>query len=148
MTDEEKAEEYVNTHCCYYRQDFIRTYLDGLAEGRKELEQWKQEWQDTQIKANEEGFERTILQIKHSELEKENEELSDSILEFSNSVIELTNTKTELENKVAELEKQIEKMKCCETCKNRKGWKGEKPCLDCKINQFGEGTEDKWELAE
>ena len=35
MTDEEKAEKYVNTHCCYYRQDFIRTYLDGLAEERK-----------------------------------------------------------------------------------------------------------------
>ena len=36
MTDEEKAEEYVDTHCCYRRQDFIRTYLEGLAEGRKE----------------------------------------------------------------------------------------------------------------
>lgn len=34
MTDEEKAEEYVNTHCCYKRQDFIRTYLDGLTEGK------------------------------------------------------------------------------------------------------------------
>lgn len=34
MTKEEQAEEYVNTHPCYKRQDFIRTYLDGLAEGK------------------------------------------------------------------------------------------------------------------
>lgn len=46
MTDEEKAEKYVNTHCCYYRQDFIRTYLDGLAEGRKE------KWHDLRKEPN------------------------------------------------------------------------------------------------
>ena len=51
----------------------------GLAEGRKELEQWKQEWQDAQIKANEEGFARTTLQIKYSELKKENEELKTQV---------------------------------------------------------------------
>lgn len=89
MTDEEKAEEYVIKNVCkscglcdkgkYIRCDDYREskqfYLDGLAEGRKELEQWKQEWQDAQIKANEEGFARTTLQIKYSELEKENLEL-------------------------------------------------------------------------
>ena len=56
-------------------------YKDGLAEGKKELEQWKQEWQDAQIKANEEGFARTTLQIKYSELEKENARLSKMINE-------------------------------------------------------------------
>lgn len=47
-----------------------------------------------------------------------------------------------------ELQEQIEKMKCCGNCKNKKGWKGEKPCLDCKYNLFGEGKEDKWEFKE
>lgn len=93
----------------------------ALTEGRKELEQWKQEWQDAQIQANEEGFARTILQIKYAEL--------------SNSVTELTNSKTELENKVTELEKQIEKMKCCGNCSKRN---------QCEMNVIDSLHCDKW----
>lgn len=78
------------------------------------------------------------------------------ILAYTDSKItELEKEKCELlgiiqgkDKVIAELKVQNEKMKCCENCKNRKGWKGEKPCLDCKFNQFGEGTEDKWEVAE
>ena len=122
-------------------------FKNELAEGRKELEQWKQEWQDAQIKANEEGFARTIIQIKYNELEKENAELSNSVLEFSNSVIELTNSKTELENKITELEKQIEKMKNCQNCKHCKITYDEETqtmynCIPQKE------SECKWELAE
>lgn len=99
MTDEEKAEEIIKEkYCnnCEERETFPDIYncsnkehcddyyllkegiLLGLAEGRKELEQWKQEWKDAQIKANEEGFARTTLQIKYAELQKENTELLES----------------------------------------------------------------------
>ena len=85
MTDEEKAEEYANDKVHHseilgernrLKQAFIDGANFGYDKGKKELEQWKQEWQDAQIKANEEGFTRTILQIKYSELEKENARLS------------------------------------------------------------------------
>lgn len=97
MTGKEKAEEYVDKILSDSKYPFIvskekvkayiiKVYLDslkccenayniGLSEGRKEIEQWKQEWQDAQIKANEEGFARTTLQIKCTNLEKEIEEL-------------------------------------------------------------------------
>lgn len=88
MTDEEKAEEYMHKkglsyfdkHSIYKVRTYYmyQAYFDGLTEGRKELEQWKQEWQDTQIKANDEGFARTTLQIKYAELQKENTELLES----------------------------------------------------------------------
>ena len=49
MTDEEKAEEYVNSNgfCSYYNnidsteanEEIRQAYLDGLAEGRKEAQQ-------------------------------------------------------------------------------------------------------------
>lgn len=86
MTDEEKSEEYFNNECLHtyadnqeeLKEDVTKAYLAGLAERRKELEQWKQEWQDTQIKANDEGFARTTLQIKYAELQKENTELLES----------------------------------------------------------------------
>ncbi|MCQ2577507.1 MAG: hypothetical protein MJ176_03135 [Treponema sp.] len=145
MTDKEKAEaeEYAkkkikvfDKDSSYYFFHVKQAYLDGLAEGKKELEQWKQEWQDAQIKANEEGIARTTIQIKYKEFEKENAELLESCrdkdrqlnnwflsynevikeneelnrdkTELVNSVTELTNSKTELENKVTELKSDKE----------------------------------------
>lgn len=81
MTDEElwlkHIEEYpqIKTWSEEKREGARKGFKSGLAEGRKEIEQWKQEWQDAQIKANEEGFARTTLQIKCTNLEKEIEEL-------------------------------------------------------------------------
>lgn len=127
MTDEEKTGEIINN---FLRQrkfyfsdlDMARDLIKiALTEGRKELEQWKQEWQDVQMQANEEGFARTILQIKYAEL--------------SNLVTELTDSKTELENKVTELEKQIEKMKCCGNCSKRN---------QCEMNVIDSLHCDKW----
>ena len=55
--------------------EYQRKAIESVKKQYEELELWKQEWQDAQIKANEEGFARTMLQIKNKELEKENEQL-------------------------------------------------------------------------
>ena len=115
MTDEEKAKEYarriskpcLHIVCNQYCSMVKQAYLDGLAEGRKELEQWKQEWQDAQIKANEEGFTRTTIQIKYKELEKENAELKEK-LKNNPYVIQLQNEQAEMAEDFC---KQIENLK-------------------------------------
>lgn len=143
MTDEEKAEEYVDKILSDSKYPFIfnkekvkayiiKVYLDslkvceeaynkGLAEGRKEIEQWKQEWQDAQIKANEEGFARTTLQIKCTNLEKEIEEQKDRNVEIE-KILEKANS---------ELSK--ESLNCMELSKVNEELKKDKEYLD-KVN--------------
>lgn len=131
MTDEEKAKQYAEDYKTKDGRsldycDIKQAYLDGLAEGRKDLEKVKTE--------------KYFYKKDTQELEKENAELS-------NSVTELTNTKTELENKVTELEKQIEKMKNCTNCKYKNDSNTDYYCEDCKRFAYETDT-DKWELAE
>ena len=96
--------------------EYQRKAIESVKKQYKELELWKQEWQDAQIKANEEGFARTMLQIKNKELEKEN----------------------------AELKEQIEKMKCCGNCKHENDSNTNYYCEECK--RFANETDvDKWE---
>ena len=144
MTDEEKAEEYMHKKgLLYFDKNSIykvrtyymyKAYLDGLAAGRKELEQWKQEWQDAQIKANEEGFERTILQIKYLELEKENAELKQQIENYQlaeNESVEI----------IAELKAMFEFV-----CKQRFGyaWNMNKDVYIADIKKALKGEKTQW----
>lgn len=92
---------------------------------------------------------------KISELKKENAKLKADVEGLANINIKAQNIIAELKAQIEEQKAHCkavddvnEKMKCCENCKNKKGWKGEKPCLDCKYNPFGEGKEDKWGLKE
>lgn len=62
------------------QKKLLAEYEKENAELKQQIEQWKQEWQDAQIKANEEGFTRTQLQIKYKDLEKENAELKKQTL--------------------------------------------------------------------
>lgn len=75
-----------------------------IEELKKENEEWKAEWNDQVIKANEEGFARTQLQIKNKELEAQITTLSQN-LDDAMSVENALNKRNE------ELEAQIEKMK-------------------------------------
>lgn len=154
MTDEEikemekEAKEYAQGNF-YSEQGFLYGYEIGFEKGRKEIEQWKQEWQDAQIKANEEGFARTTLQIKCTNLEKEIEELKDrnveieKILEKANSELskeslncmELSKDNEELKSQIenyklseneskeiiAELKKEISVLLSCSNCPENKG---------------------------
>lgn len=122
MTNEEKIKKAKGIVCkdcccngcsnnaCPSLQETIEAIELGLAEGRKELEQWKQEWQDTQIKANEEGFARTTLQIKYAELQKENAKLR----EYAKF---LQGTYCGIDRELAELKK--ENTELLESCRDK-----------------------------
>lgn len=130
MTDEEKAEEIIKEkYCnnCEERETFPDIYncsnkehcddyyllkegiLLGLAEGRKELEQWKQEWKDAQIKANEEGFARTTLQIKYAELQKENAKLREYAKFLQGAYCGIKKENTELLESCRDKDRQLNK---------------------------------------
>lgn len=90
------------------------------------------------------GLNESLIKQKDEQIKQ----LSQRILEQQKTIESLSDTINEQKAHCKAVDEVNEKMKCCENCKNKKGWKGEKPCLDCKYNPFGEGKEDKWELAE
>lgn len=112
MTDEEKAEEYLepihrmyscnNEH--YTDEVIIQAYLDGTAEGRKEgYEQGKNN--ERELQCGKKNYEKDIVK-----LEKENEELNEQLK--NNPYVQiLQNEKSEMAEDFA---KQIEKMKVIE----------------------------------
>ena len=75
-----------------------------IEELKKENEEWKTEWNDQVIKANEEGFARTQLQIKNKELEADND-----ARKFAMAMSEKVEKKLREEN--AELKEQIDDVK-------------------------------------
>lgn len=164
MTDEEKTEEYVdNLDLVKERNpelktnyDFIKqAYLDGLTEGRIELE--------NKLKQFEEG---EIVCIKHYEAIRGFPVLKEQVEDWKADHEHNLELMKGLNGKIAELNKQIEKMKCCTTCVNHtfyipqvdrlvKG-KNDTKCENCihyslnKLENYRKGKElvDNWELAE
>lgn len=163
MTDEEKAEEYAkgkaheHYHFLFEENngspiDFAKLcYLDGLAEGRKEVTEKYSELE----KENEElkwQFKEVIedndyYQEENKRLEKENEELKAQIEQLSNdnhvlktSFIAQQEQIEELKTHCKAVDEVNEKMKCCSNCANN---------AYCEKEHYGndKGCEE-WELAE
>lgn len=165
MTDENKAEEYVNKKLCSLcREEKSKTkcatcptyltayicYLDGLAEGRKELEkenaEQKQKLESDQLALNEAN--EIIAELKYN-LKCRDDELAESKAEI-NQIIERERVVPEhylceMIDKNKELKAQVEKMKCCNNCKNAHyDWREqvlEGICNECR-------NYNKWESAE
>lgn len=148
MKDEEKWEawrnanaeiqkpykESVHKHIIWYQGvDRRKAFLDGLAEGRKELE--KELGWITDI----DNYVATKLE-RCNELEKENAELKKD-KEW------LDNTNNEQTKVILKLQEQIEKMKDCRNCKHYGNYKDDFMCtlvgqkIHCK-------NKDRWELSE
>lgn len=124
LSDEEKAEKYVNE--TFGRTNpivamtYINIYLEGLEEGRKEVRE----------------HETTCVNRLHH-IEKENAELKKD-KEW------LDNTNNEQTEVILQLQAQIEKMKCCRNCKHFNQVE-----IHCDLYAKYECVNlDKWELAE
>lgn len=110
--------QYNGVYSYEYSKNYssICDYQDEAKRLEKELEQWKQEWQDTQIKANEEGFARTTLQIKYAELQKENAKLREyakflqgAYCGIDRELVELKKENTELLESCRDKDRQLNK---------------------------------------
>ena len=162
LSDEEKAEEYVKEQILKHNRDVVcrpkkavayidelkQAYLDGLAEGRKDIKQLKKDCSIWESRAKGLLHKNEIVDVYT--LQKENADLNRDKAELLNSVTELKNKVTELEaqlknNPYVELlqkeksemaedfAKQIEKMKNKLNCsKYHYCLCKDKTCKDCK----------------
>ena len=125
LSDEEKAEEYVKEQILKHNGDVVcrpkkavayidelkQAYLDGLTEGRKEIEQLKKDCSIWESRAK--GLLHKNEMVDVYTLQKENADLNRDKTELVNSV-------TELKTKVTELEAQLKNNPYVELLQNEK----------------------------
>lgn len=123
MTDDERAEEYVNKrpfihllgrNTFFIQKEFKDAILWALAEGRKEKFE--------QVAARHKA-ELQEVNEQNDKLYEENKELKAQVYSSDKNVFAELNNETAESNarlidEVADLKEQNEKMKCCGNCKN------------------------------
>lgn len=182
MTEEEKAEEYAGEKCkeCYmcdyadYEHPEINPYevcpwytkrkegyLDGLAEGKKEVTYMKAEEYDEYLDACRKNIE---LEKENAKLKAENKQIIERervvpehyLIEMIEKCKELKAQIEEQKTHCKAVDEMNEKMRCCENCKHNgsdseigeNGDYTDYTCIQCDDFSTKENPYPNWELAE
>lgn len=137
--------------------DFAEQETKLLSEHIRELQKTNGSLTDRvnelETRCNELFFQVNEQVTQIEELKNRNAELKGKYTYSAREVATYKQFCEQKDKQIKELEAQIEKMKCCENCKNEGDYKepyryGTGWCNICKRNKVAKGNFDKWELED